>query len=343
MVKIYPGYNELNYLDKQQNNVGSDVAFSSNQDVSIFANENAINAVSAVDDASILALEEELAAVQAEQGCIMKGWDKLKGAVNLGSSSEKCDEAIEKYKNGEMTFEEAMAEIEKFDTKQSNSLDLFANIATGVGAVVAATAAAAAIVASGGTATPLVLAAVGAGTGALTKASVKTVDRATNDVKDDALNGKQIAKDAISGGITGSIGALTMGTGSATSSLGGSVAKSAVKSMKTGAVTGSISGSSNYLIETAFEEDKKFNTKDFLVSTATGTVVGTTVGGIMGSSYGAMKYSGIVKHGGSVIDKSGQYVAENATKAAVVDNAVNNAGYKVATRAVKDIGTAVAA
>lgn len=314
----------------------------SNEDISIFESANDTS-ITAVDDESILALEEQLASVQEEQGCIMNAWDGLKGAIGLGASSEKCEDAIDKFKKGEISYEEALAEIEKFDTKQSNSLDLFANITTGVGAVVAATAAAAAIVASGGTATPLVLAAVGAGTGAVAKAGFKTIDRATNDVKDDALNAKQIAKDALSGSVTGTIGALTMGTGSATSSLGGSVAKSAVKSMKTGAITGSVSGSSNYLIETAFEEDKKFNTKDFLVNTATGAAVGTTVGGIMGSSYGAMKYSGIVKHGGGLIDQSGKYVAENATKAAVVDNAVNNAGYKVANRAIRDLGAAVAA
>ena len=314
----------------------------SNEDVSIFDSAKDYS-VGAVDDASIFALEEQLSAVEDKQGFIMGAWDSLKCAVNLGSSSEKCDEAIDKFKNGEISYEEAMAEIEKFDTKQQGSLELFSNIATGVGAVVAATAAAAAIVASGGTATPLVLGAVGAGTGALTKVGVKSMDRATNDVKDDTLNGKQIAKDALSGVVTGSIGALTMGTGSAASSLGGSVAKSAARSMKTGAITGTVSGSSSYLIDTAFDEDKKFNTKEFLTSTATGAIAGTAVGGIMGSANGAMRYSGIVKHGGSVIDKSGNYVAQNATKEAVAANSLCNAEYKLVRKGLEEATSSIAA
>lgn len=365
MVKIYTGYNEVNYLDKQSN-VGSDVAFSSNQDVSIFNNENAINAVSAVDDASILALEEQLAAVQAEQGCIMKGWDKLKGSVNLGTSSEKCDEAIEKYKNGEMTFDEAMAEIEKFDTKQSNSLDLFSNIITGVGAVVAATAAAAAVVGTGGAAAPVIAAvAAGAGAGAVAKPLVKVTDKATNDVEKD-ITGKQVAKDALSGAISGAIAGATMGNGSAVTATGEvakagakasisqSIKTSAINSAKTGLVTGSISGSSGYMLDCAFDENKEFNVGELAVNTATGALVSGAVGGIMGSANGFGKATGILKDGGMVkaatengkkiIDEStGKFVVENASKEAIAANALCNAEYKVVNRAVRDLGAAVAA
>ncbi len=337
--------NSINDVEKVKfnNQAVTPVRAVSNEDVSIFQSTSFGND-SAVDETSLLALEEQLNAVEDKQGFIMGAWDDLKCGLNIGSSSEKCEDAIDKYKKGEISYEEAMAEIEKFDTKQQGSLDLFSNIATGVTAVVAATAAAAAIVASGGTATPLVLAAVGAGTGALTKAGVKAADRATNEVEKDALNGKQIAKDALSGGVTGTIGALTMGTGSAASSLGGSVAKSAASSMKTGAITGTVSGSSNYLIDTAFDEDKEFNTKDFLVSTATGTIAGTAVGGIMGSANGAMRYTGVVKHGGSVINKTtGEYVAQNASKEAVAANALCNAEYKLVRKGLDGAASSIAA
>ncbi len=337
--------NSINDVEKVMfnNQFVTPVAPVSNDNVSIF-NSNSFNSSDSIDDSAILELEERLDAVEDKQGFITGAWDDLKGALNLGTSSEKCEDTIDKFKNGEISYEEAMAEIEKFDTKQQSSLDLFSNIATGVAAVVAATAAAAAIVASGGTATPLVLAAVGAGTGAVTKVGVKAADRATNEVKKDTLDGKQIAKDALSGGVTGTIGALTMGTGSAGSTLGSSVAKSAASSMKTGAITGSVSGSSNYLIETAFDEDKEFNAKDFVVSTATGAVAGTAVGGIMGSANGAMRYTGVVKHGGSVINKTtGEYVAQNASKEAVTANALCNAEYKLVRKGLDGATSAFAA
>jgi len=313
-----------------------------NQDASIFEND------------AVLALEEQLDSVQDEQGFFMNAWDDFKGFVGVGVSSEKCENAIEKFKNGEITYEEALKEIEKFDSKQDGSLELFSNIATGVAAIAVASAAAAAIVASGGTATPLVLAAIGAGTGAVTKVGVKMTDRATNDLDGDALNGKQIAKDALSGAVTGGIGAATMGTGSSASTLAESVAKSAARSAKTGVVTGSITGASNYTLDCAFEDDKQFKFGELVTNTATGAVVGATVGGIMGSANGAMRYNGIVKHGGvvkavtdeageKVVDETGKVVVANASKEAVAANALCNAEYKLVNKAVRDLGSSLVA
>lgn len=361
MVKVYNGYNEVNYLDKQQE-FNSEVAFASNENASIFNTTNPINATSGVDEASILALEEQLAATQAEQGFLMKGWDKLKCAVNLGSSSEKCDEAIEKYKKGEITYDEAMAEIEKFDKKQSNSLDLAANIVTGVGAVLAATAA---VAATGGTALiPLIAAgaAAGAGAGAVAKPLVKIADKATNDVEND-ITAKGVAKDALSGAISGAISGVTIGNGTAVDvagkavtvagkaategakiSVSKSIAKSAIGSAKTGLVTGSVSGSSGYMLDCAFDENKEFNFGELALNTATGAVVSGTVGGIMGSANGFGKATGILKHGGSIVDKkTGEFVAENASKEAIAANALCTTEYKIVNRGVRDLVDAVAA
>lgn len=321
--------NALNYNDfKVLNhaNINGD-------DVSIFAGE----------DTNVELLNEQLAEIQAEQGFFSNSWNEVKEFIGVGATVEKCDEAIEKYKKGEMTFEEASAVISNFDVKQESSLNLFSNIATGVAAIVAATAAGAAIVASGGTATPLVLAAVGAGTGAVTKASYKLTDRATNEKKGDALNGKQIAKDFLSGAVTGGIGAATMGTGSAGSSLGTSMAASAARSAKTGVITGTISGSSNYLIDTAFDEDKKFNTKEFLATTATSAAVGTAVGGIMGGANGAMRYTGVIKHGGMVKVDGSTGKLLNASTNDVVANSVCNAEYKLVNQGIRNTASTIAA
>ena len=233
-------------------------------------------------------LEDQLSFVQKEQGALMRGWDNFKGDIGIGTSSEKCEDAIEKYKKGEMTFEEAMSEIEKFSNKQSSSLDLFSNIAT-------AAAALAATVATGGVAGIAIGAAVGAGT----KAGFKAADRATNDIKGDALDGKQLAKDALSGAVTGGIAVATAGTAKNPFDNGFKVAGKQVigagkkacvaKCATTGVVTGAISGASNYTIDCAFEDNKDFNVKDLAVNTATSSLVGGTVGAVMGGFNGALR------------------------------------------------------
>ena len=312
------------------------------EDVSIF------DTATSSDTQSVDALNEQLNAVEAKQGFFSNAWNDVKEFVGIGTSVEKCDEAIEKYKNGEITYEEASAVIDEFALKQDSSLNLFSNIVTGVTAITAATAAGAAIVASGGTATPLVLAAVGAGTGAVTKATYKFTDRATNDVEGDATDTKQIIKDGLSGAVTGAIGAATMGTGSAAETLGASVAKSAAKSAKTGFITGAVSGSSNYLIDTTFDDNKDFDTKEFLATTATSAAVGTAVGTIMGSANGAMRYTGLIKNGGmvgavtdnagqKVVDETGKYAVANASKEAIVANSLCSTEYKLVNNAIRSV------
>ena len=256
------------------------------EDRGIFAEQGLQQDFTSLVNASLL--EDQLSFVQKEQGALMRGWDNFKGDIGIGTSSEKCEDAIEKYKKGEMTFEEAMSEIEKFSNKQSSSLDLFSNIAT-------AAAALAATVATGGVAGIAIGAAVGAGT----KAGFKAADRATNDIKGDALDGKQLAKDALSGAVTGGIAVATAGTAKNPFDNGFKVAGKQVigagkkacvaKCATTGVVTGAISGASNYTIDCAFEENKDFNVKDLAVNTATSSLVGGTVGAVMGGFNGALR------------------------------------------------------
>ena len=275
---------------------------------------------------SVQTLEEELNAVKANNGLFADGWDDFKNFTGLGISSNDCDRAIEQYKEGKITFEEAEAKINEYKNKQDSSLNLFSNIATSTVAIIAGTA-------TGG------LAAIGIGAlvGAATKAGVKTVDRATNKVDGDAIDGKQIAKDALSGAVTGGIGVATAGTagspfkngfsvGGKTLIEGGTkacVAKCAV----TGLETGAISGASNNLIECAFEEDKQFNFKDFATETATSAVTGATVGAIMGGVNGTLRTNNTNLF---------KEIDGDLTKT-VAANAVCSAEYKLATKVVKDI------
>ncbi len=286
-----------------------------NEDVSIFTSD------SENIDENVELLKEQLNAVESENGAILDGWNNFKEKIGIGSSSQKCDEAINQYQNGEISFEEASEIIDNFDKKQDNSLNLFSNIATSIAAIAAV---AVVTVATGGTALPIIAAVgIGAATGAVTKAGFKTADRATNEIEGDALDGKQIAKDAISGAVVGGTAAATMGTAGGTSG----VTDAAVGCAKTGAKTGAVSGASNYLIDCAFEEDQDFNAKELVVSTGEGAIIGAAVGGIMGSVNGALRVNGILSSGCNI--QSMISSTENASLKNVAANSACSASYKI--------------
>ena len=287
-----------------------------NQDgTSIFMNE----------DKNVQLLEEALNNAQSDDGVILNAWDSFKGKVGIGTSSEKCDEIIEKYKNGEVTFEEAMNEIDNYDNKQDSSLNLFSNIVTGIAAI-GAVAAVTAL--TGGAALPILAAVgIGAGAGAVTKTAFKFTDRATNDVEGDALDAKQMAQDALSGAVTGGIAAATTGTGQGVfnaqreAGLSRHILNGAARSAKTGMKTGAIACGANYAIDCAFEEDKKFNTGEFARVVLEGSAVGAAVGAIMGGVNGGLRHEGILY----------------ASDSNVAANSASSASYKIVNDRIRNI------
>lgn len=294
-------------------------------DTSIFINneENAYN----VSQENFIQLNQQLNTVKDEQGIFSKGWNNFKELLNLGTSVDKCEDAIEKYKKGQISFEEASMEIEEFSSKQKSSLNLFSNIATSIAAIGAV---AAATVLTGGIGIAAAVA-IGACSGAITKTGFKLLDRSTNEIQGDALNAKQIAKDALSGAVTGGVAAATMGTAGGASSV-----KSAVSGCtKTGIKTGAIAGSSNYLIECAFEEDQKFNVKDFALNTISNAAVGAAVGGIMGGTNGLLRANGILKSGCNL--QAMVSSTQNASLGNVAANSACTTSYKVLNDRIRAI------
>ena len=314
-------------IQKSENEVSSRYktnftsCFNRSTGASIFDNANSTqNEITDVE-----ALYAELQEIEEEQGFFQKGFNDIKEKINIGTSNERCEDKIEKFEQGEITFEEAEAELAKYKSKQDSGLNVFANIACSIAAIAAATAA---IVATGGAVVPLVLA--GAGAGAVTKTAVKTVERATNEVKDDEFDSKKITKDILSGAVTGSIAAYTMGNGSATASFGAAIKKCAITGVKTGAVA----GSTNYLIDCGVDGDE-FNAKDFAQTTFVNAAVGGTVGAIMGGTNNLLKTSGIVKYGGKAAVESGQAI--HASGRDIAANSVCTAEYKILNKTIKDI------
>lgn len=298
-----------------------------NYDKSIFDSARNKNIIS---DKNIEILDEQLNNVKNNNGCFSLLWNEIKVSTGTGTSDEKCDEVIEAYKNGEIDFLEAEQKIKEYSSKQDESLNLFSNIAASVAALGVTAAAASAIVASGGAATPLILAAIGAGTGAVTKAGFKLLDRATNKVENDALNSDQIMKDTLSGAVTGTIATVTMGTASSAKTIGEAV----ISCGKTGVKTGAVACGANYTIDCTFDNHKRFKMEEFAENTIEGAIIGGTVGAFMGGANASMHSIGLLKSGCSF-----KTFAANAGKTQTKDvtaNSVCTAEYKILNDRISD-------
>lgn len=260
-----------------------------------------------VSEENIINLERQLSEVSAKHGKILDAWNGFKEYLGIGSSESKCEDVIEQYKKGEITFEKASAKIEEFAQRQDSSLNLFANIASGVAAIAVSTLA---VAATGGAAAVPLLAAVG--TGAATKIGFKVVDRATNDVDGDVADAEQIIRDGLSGAVNGGLAAITAGTGASAFAEGG--VKQCIKnSTRTGFITGAVSGGANYTIENSFNDEKDFTAKGLVANTLSGSLIGGTVGATMGSVNSYLRVNDVLK----------------AADTSIIANGTSSAGYKI--------------
>lgn len=240
-----------------------------------------ISNVRKIDEQSIF-LEEKLENIEDKQGILGKAWNGIKEFTSLGVSQSDCENMLEKYNKGEISFEEAVNYLDEYDSKQETMSGLFENILTGVGGIALATA-----TAGTGNAIGWGLAFLkGAPVGAVIKTGLGALDRATNDIEGDALDGKQIAKDAISGALTGAASAVSgsecliyksVGKNITTNKIGNSIIKGALCGVECGAM----SGVATYMTDVALG-DKKFNFGDLTSDTLTSVFVSGSVGGALG-------------------------------------------------------------
>lgn len=230
---------------------------------------------------NVQTLEAQLQTAKDEQGIIGKAWNGIKNIFGAKSSSKSAEDAIKKYQNGQISYEEAQNTINKFSQKQKSAADVFSNVATGLATagIIAATG-----IATGG----LSLAVIGAGAlaGGAVKAGLKTIDRATNNIKGDALNAKQIVKDGLSGAVDGAVTTATCGVGKTVQVLGSSAKEAAkiglTQGIKAGAISGGVTGAANYTLDAAFEDDVKFTLSGLIGATAQNAAAGAVVGGAAG-------------------------------------------------------------
>ncbi len=250
------------------------------------------------------ALNQKLKETKDKQGLLGAAWNEIKEVVNIGKTESECESMVKKFESGQVSFEEALEYIEQYQKAQDSGADLLANIATGIGSIAVATTALSAGPIGWGAAFIK-----GAPMGALLKSTVKTVDRATNNVKDDELDTKKILKDAISGSITGATSAVSSGisAGVQTGQIGVSIAKGA----KCSALSGALSGSTSYMTDVVLD-DEEFDFNDLAFNTASNAFISGTVGAAVGGGfYGANSI------GGNVAKNTAANGIKDATKTSV--------------------------
>ncbi len=267
-------------------------------------------------DAKHTVLDTKFAEIKNKQGVLGNIWNEIKEITGTGISESKCESILEGYKQGLISFDEALEYIEKFDKKQDNMTDLESNIATGIGAIAVATCL---------TTGPIGWAAAlmyGAPVGAVLKPVIKLIDRFTNKKDGDEFDVKQIAKDTISGAVTGAASAVSSGVGAGIKA--GSLKLSVKNGTKCGAECGAFAGVTSYMTNTALDKDKHFNLQELAENTIASAFVAGTVGGFVGAGM-----FGMSKNVGQDITKS--------LKQTIIDDSASSSSRKVLGRAEKSM------
>lgn len=217
-------------------------------------------------------LETYYASVSDKGGIISKGTDKIKSLFNMKGSSKDVQNAIEQYKNGLISYDEANNKIKEYESGQNSSTGALTTALSAIGGYIGS-----ALIASKGTGagkTAAAAALIGAGI----KAAAGIFDRATNKVSGDTLNLKDLTTDVSKGLITG---AITSGASMLSSDK--FIVPSAANGAITGAITGAATGVTDYSID-SIAGNGDFSINDMIAQSvkyaAGGTLIGAGTGKI---------------------------------------------------------------
>ena len=153
---------------------------------------------------------------ESKQGILGKFWNSFKNLTHIGAGSKKAHIAISEYRNGKITYEQMIKQIDNYKEGQKQCVDIIADIVSGIAAFGAFSfGTTLGIIASpftGGASLGLVAAGfAAAGTvGAATKIAIKGIDAASGGRKYDTLG-----YDLATGGINGVFAPITAGIGGA--------------------------------------------------------------------------------------------------------------------------------
>lgn len=228
-------------------------------------------------------LENDFKEVQANQGFIGKIWNGVKNVTGIGLSSKDVEAKIQQYKNGEITYEEAMQSIDSYEQKQKDGVNILTNAVAGV---------ATGLIAIGTGGIGLGVIGAGAAIGAGSKVALKTMDRATNDVEGDAIDLKQMAKDTMTGAVDGAVNVATGGMiGKVGSTLTQTIVNGAIQGAKAGAISGAAGGAAEYTAD-VITGDREFSASEFAATTISSAAMGGAFGGVVGGITGGIRHKG---------------------------------------------------
>ena len=218
-------------------------------------------------------LRVEFEKVKDEQGFLGNIWNGIKNITCLGLGSNKVENTINDFENGKITYEQAYSTLQSFREKQKSGVDIITNTVSGVLTGFAT-------VFTGG----IGIAAIGLGSlsGGIIKSGFKFLDRATNDVVGDALDGKQLAKDFITGAADGAASVATGGmNGRISSTFAGSFVSGVKQGVGSGAISGFVAGATEYSVNTIVDHEE-FDFKNFLFYAASNTLSSAVASGAFG-------------------------------------------------------------
>lgn len=150
-------------------------------------------------------LYDELEQTREDQGIIGKLWDGFKNLTGFGAGSNKAEDAIKQYENGEISLEEAKEKLNGYQQGQETCVDVVGDIVSGIVAVGAFALA----VPTGGTS---LIAGLGlaAAAGAGSKIAVKAGDAIMGGRE---YSGKDLLYDSATGAVNGLFAPVTNGVG----------------------------------------------------------------------------------------------------------------------------------
>ncbi len=264
-------------------------------------------------------IRQEFEEVKNQQGIIGKAWDGFKNLFRMKSGSKKVEEIIKKAEKGEITQEEAKEAIAKYKEGQKTSVDVVADLASGILSI----AAFALAVPTGGASLAIGLGlatAVGAGV----KIGIKAGDAYATGKE---YKGKDLLYDSATGAINGLLAPVTNGLGNTVTKTIGQ--KLGLKIVKEGA---------EEVAEQAVKEGIKQTAKNIVlnqtVDVAGGTVgkralalgAGMAVDGALGGATDNMVRAGL--NGENIIEAGVQGAVGGAIMAPIIGG-----GFRVAGKA----------
>ncbi len=150
-------------------------------------------------------LYDELEQTREDQGIIGKLWDGFKNLTGFGAGSNKAENAIKQYENGEISLEEAKEKLNGYQQGQETCVDVVGDMVSGIVAVGAFALA----VPTGGASLVAGLG-MAAAAGAGSKIAVKAGDAIMGGRE---YSGKDLLYDSATGAVNGLFAPVTNGVG----------------------------------------------------------------------------------------------------------------------------------